>query len=90
MKKIISVLLTAIMLFAVTAPCAAAVSASSNIPIIYIRGNGENIVDAEGNLVPATFDDLNLGGEGGLDKDALVEACVNIIKPFFYIHFFCL
>ena len=82
MKKIISVLLAAVMLFAVMAPCASAVSSSSNIPIIYIRGNGEAIYGPDGNRVPATFDDVNLGGEGGLDKDKLVEACVNIIKPF--------
>ncbi len=82
MKKLISVLLTAVMLFAVMAPCASAVSSRGNIPVIYIRGNGEEIYGPDGKPVAATFDDLQLGGEGGLDKDALIEACVNIIKPF--------
>ncbi|MBQ3136451.1 MAG: hypothetical protein IJB74_03110 [Clostridia bacterium] len=82
MKKIISVLLAVMMLFALMSPCASAVSSRGNIPIIYIRGNGEAIYGPDGNKVPATFNDLELGGEGGLDKDAIVEACINIIKPF--------
>ncbi len=82
MKKIISVLLAVMMIFTVMAPCASAVSSKGKIPVIYIRGNGEAILGPDGNKVPATFDDLNLGGDDGLDKDSLVEACVNIIKPF--------
>ncbi len=81
MRKIISVLLVTIMLFAVMAPCASAVSTRGSVPVIYIRGNGEDIFGPDGEKVPATFDDLQLGGEGGLDKDAVVEACVNILSP---------
>lgn len=82
MKKIISVLLAVFMLFTVMAPCASAVSSRGNIPVIYIRGNGEDIYGPDGKKVPATFNDLELGGEEGLDKDAIVDACVNVIKPF--------
>ncbi len=84
MKKIISVLLVTLMLFSVMAPCASAISQRGDIPVIYIRGNGEKIYGPDGKLVPATFDDVNFGGdgeEGGVDKDTVVEACVNIIKP---------
>ncbi len=81
MKKIISVLLAVMMLFAVMAPCVSAVSAKGNVPVIYIRGNGEAIYGPDGNKVPATFDALQLDGEGGLDKDALVDALVNITLP---------
>lgn len=81
MKKIISVFLAVIMLFAVMAPCASAVSNTGIVPVVYIRGNGEAIYGPDGNKVPATFDDLKLGGEDGLDKDALVDAIVNITLP---------
>ncbi len=81
MKKIISVLLITIMLFAVMAPCASAVSSRGDIPVIYIRGNGEAIYGPDGNKVPATVDAIQLGGEDGLDKDALVDALVNITLP---------
>lgn len=78
MKKIISVFLALVMLTALMAPCASAVSSRGSIPVIYIRGNGERIVDDEGNLIPARAEDLQLGD---FNKDTLVDALVNITVP---------
>ena len=80
------------MLFAVMAPAASAAETatfqSGKTPIIYIRGNGEQIYAADGvTPITATFEDLGLEGdasenESGLDKDTIVETAVNILKPF--------
>lgn len=82
MKKLISVLLVAVMLFAVAAPMASA--ANERTPIIYIRGNGDGIYYPDGTLCVAQLEDVSLGGddEDGTSKDAIVEATVNILKPF--------
>lgn len=94
MKKLLSVLLVVTMLFAVMAPAASATEIetakfqSGKTPIIYIRGNGEQIYEADGvTPIKATFEDLGLegdasGAETGLDKDTIVETAVNILKPF--------
>ena len=81
MKKIISVILVTVMLFAVMAP--AVTAADERVPVIYIRGNGEAIYDKDGNKIAVELSDLSLGGEeGGIDKDVIVETAVNILKPF--------
>ena len=80
MKKLISLFLVAIMLLAVTAPMASA--AEERTPIVYIRGNGDGLYYPDGTLCVAQFEELTLGGEGGLDKDTIVETAVNILKPF--------
>ena len=83
MKKLISLVLTLVMLFAVMAPAASVSAVYDKTPIIYIRGNGENIYRADGTIVPARFENLSLDGEdSGIDKDTIVETAVNIIKPF--------
>ena len=88
MKKIISLTLVFMMLFAVMSPVASAADAYGyeRLPIIYIRGNGEILYDTDGNPVAAEIKDLDLGadenGEGGIDKDVIVETAVNILKPF--------
>lgn len=88
MKKLISLTLVLMMLFAVMAPAASAADAYGyeRLPIIYIRGNGEILYDTDGNPVAAEIKDLDLGadenGEGGIDKDVIVETAVNILKPF--------
>ena len=92
MKKLLSVFLVTLMLFAVMAPAASAAETakfqSGKTPIIYIRGNGEQIYEADGvTPITATFEDLGLEGdasdaETGLDKDTIVETAVNILKPF--------
>ena len=91
MKKIISFILALTMLFAVMAPAASAFVAApqaGKTPIIYIRGNGEQIYAADGvTPIKATFEDLGLEGDAsgtdsGIDKDTIVETAVNILKPF--------
>ena len=80
MKKIISILLVTVMLFAVMAPMASA--ANERTPIVYIRGNGDGLYYPDGTLCVAQFEDLSLGGDDGIDKDVIVETAVNILKPF--------
>ena len=85
MKKLLSVFLAVMMLFAVMAPAASAVVGYEAVPIIYIRGNGEEIYDENGNILASDLDGL-LGGdddeEDSLTKDEIIEACVNILTPF--------
>lgn len=81
MKKIVSLLLVFIMLFAVMAPAASA--ANERTPIVYIRGNGDGLYYPDGTLCVAQFEDLSLGGEdSSFTKDKIIETAVNILKPF--------
>lgn len=88
MKKLLSVILVATMLFTVMAPIASAseIFEPGKTPIIYIRGNGEPLYYPDGSRLVATFEDLNLGGEdsaeSSIDKDTIIETAVNILKPF--------
>lgn len=82
MKKIMSVILVVLMLFTVMAP---AVSAAGDeyLPVIYIRGNGEPLYTADGEILPTEIGDINLSGDDGdIDQDLIVETAVNILKPF--------
>ncbi len=81
MKKLISLLLVTLMLFAVMAPMASA--ANERTPIVYIRGNGDGLYYPDGTLCVAQFEDLSLDGEdNSFTKDKIVETTVNILKPF--------
>lgn len=80
MKKLISVFLAVMMLFAVMAPMASA--ANERTPIVYIRGNGDGLFYEDGTLLVTQFEELSLGGEDGVDKDTIIETTVNILKPF--------
>ena len=85
MKKLISLTLVLIMLFAVMAPASSVLAADERTPIVYIRGNGDGIFYPDGTLCVAQFEDLSFGGDGeddGIDKDTIVETVVNILKPF--------
>ena len=83
MKKLISLFLVTLMLFAVMTPAASAANAYDPLPIIYIRGNGEQLYNADGTELSATLDGLSLGGdEGGFSKEVIVETAVNILLPF--------
>ena len=84
MKKLISLLLVTLMLFAVMAPAASAVNAYEYLPTIYIRGNGETLYYPDGTVLVADLESLSFGDgeDGGLDKDTIVETAVNILKPF--------
>lgn len=80
MKKLLTILLVFSLVFTVFIP---AVSADERTPIIFIRGNGETLYDAEGNELVTGFDNVSIGddSEGGA-TDAIVDAAVNILKPF--------
>ena len=83
MKKVLSFLLVFSLCFALIAPIAYA-SGYERLPIVYIRGNGEQICDAEGNRLATGFDNMSLGGEDeeSDSTDKIVESVVNILKPF--------
>ncbi len=80
MKKLVSVLLVAMMLFAVMTPMASA--ANERTPIVYIRGNGDGLYYPDGTLCVAQFEELSFSGDDSLSKDAIVDSVVNILKPF--------
>lgn len=88
MKKILSLILTLTMLVAIMAPTAAAADAKvkDELPMIFIRGNGEDLYDENGKLIPGEigdiFDKNIVPEEEGISKDKLVESCVNILLPF--------
>ena len=80
MKKLVSLLLVTLMLFAVMAPMVTAVN--ERTPVVYIRGNGDGLYYPDGTLCVAQLEDLSLGGDDGINKDKIVETAVNILKPF--------
>ncbi len=85
MKKMISVLLCLTLIFAVMAPVAFA-SQDERLPTVYIRGNGEKLYNADGTRLATDFSGLSFGGDDEGDEDdstdKIVEAVVNILKPF--------
>ncbi len=83
MKKIISIFLVTVMLFALMTPVATVSAANERTPIVYIRGNGDGLYYEDGTLCVAQFEDLSLSGDDSvLNKDTIVETAVNILKPF--------
>lgn len=81
MKKLMSVLLALLMLVSATVFAVPASAASEATPIVYIRGNGEKLYNANGEEILVDVGNLSL--EGGEDsKNKIIEACVNIILPF--------
>ncbi len=83
MKRMISIILTVVMLCAVSMPAMNAVAAANErTPVVYIRGNGDGIFYPDNKLVVTQFEEVSLGGEEGVDKDVIVETAVNILKPF--------
>ena len=85
MKKTLSVLLIVMMLFSVVAPSASAIVNYEKVPMVYIRGNGEIIVGADGKTPASTgFETVGNGTTGGegISKDVIIETCVNILIPF--------
>ena len=87
MRKIISVVLTLCFLFALMMPVASA-AGTERLPIIYIRGNGEPLYYEDGSKLVASLDDISFGDsseegeEADVTKDKIVDAAVNILKPF--------
>ncbi len=83
MKRIISVFLATLMLFAVMSPVVNAAAAESQAtPIVYLRGNGEKLFNADGEEVAADIGDLKISDDGEDAKNKIVEAAVNILIPF--------
>lgn len=84
MKKVLSFLLVFSLCFALIAPIAYA-SGYERLPIVYIRGNGEELYDAEGNELVSDFSGINFDEEpeeGTVGIGAIADAVVNILKPF--------
>lgn len=77
MKKFIASALVLIMLFAMSVPCMALVEPVENIPIISIRGDGNDIYDASGENIVWP---VSLGDEEG-DKDQLIDSVIDVIFP---------
>ncbi len=87
MKKIISLILSAVMLFGFAAPCLAADidvhEARSQIPVIRVLGDGEPIYDAQGNKLfhlRSTFSDLGDSLAGADEEQLAKEAIMSIAK----------
>lgn len=83
MKKLVSVLLITVMLFAFSAPAFAAEYevGKSPIPVVTIYGDGEPIYDAEKKVKLFQFNEI-LNMLGGSEEGALGEATVNVLTPF--------
>ncbi|MBQ7004864.1 MAG: alpha/beta fold hydrolase [Clostridia bacterium] len=77
MKKFTALFLIFTLMFSLAAPCLAVVEPIENIPVITIRGDGNDIYDASGkNIVwPVSFGD----DEG--DNDQLVDSIIDVIFP---------
>ena len=77
MKKLIALGLAFLLMFAMATPCFAVFDPDYNVPIICIRGDGDDIYDASGeNIVwPISFGD----DEG--DKDQLIDSIIDVIFP---------
>lgn len=83
MKKIVALILTVLMAVSLIAPVFSVAASADVTPIVYIRGNGEAIYNADGEEVIADIGDISLGGDDEEDsKNKIIEACVNILLPF--------
>lgn len=78
MKKLISIFLVLTLMLSFAVPASAAYYPGQETPIIIIRGDGENIVDADGNVIwPISL------GDGDESKDKILETAKNILFPHF-------
>jgi hypothetical protein len=83
MKKLISLTLVLIMLFAVMAPVASAVTNDRvKYPIIFIAGSSVDLVDGDQNPISTGFDVLTDDDEGDLTKDDIIAKVMNVMIPF--------
>ena len=84
MKKLLAIVLSVLMLMSMGIPAVYAERIENDqTPMIYIRGNGEPLYNAQGERIAAEFEDVDLGGdeEGEDSTDKIIETAVNIIKP---------
>ncbi|MBQ7296411.1 MAG: hypothetical protein IJW86_09515 [Clostridia bacterium] len=79
MKKLISLLLALIMVFALAAPAfaIAPLNPDYEVPTILLRGDGTDIYDATGEKIVWP---VSLGDEEG-DKDILIDSIIDVIFP---------
>lgn len=84
MKKIISLVLAALLVSGMLTTSAAAASREKKAknPIIFIAGSSVDICDAEGNEISTGFDVLTDDDEGDMTTDKIIETAMNILKPF--------
>ncbi|MBQ3136906.1 MAG: hypothetical protein IJB74_05415 [Clostridia bacterium] len=83
MKKLIALILSLLMLLPVTVIAASAIE-NEQTPIIYIRGNGEDLFNAQGEEIAAEIEDISLGENGEDIKSVVVEAVAKITVPFLF------
>ena len=83
MKKLIALTLVLLMILPM-ATMASAVNLNDQTPIIYIRGNGEPLYNAQGERIAAEIEDVSLGGDGEDDDTmkTVIETAANILLPF--------
>ena len=78
MKKPISIFLVLTLMLSFAVPAAAAYYPGQETPIIIIRGDGRDVVDADGNVIwPISL------GDGDESKDKILETAKNILFPHF-------
>ncbi len=84
MKKIVSVMLTLLLVFSLTVPAFATQSvfdARNMVPVIRLSGDGDALYDADNNKI-LKLSDL-FGSDGGsVDTGNIYEALANILMPF--------
>ncbi len=78
MKKIIALFLALIMTFSLALPACAVFNADYNVPTILIRGDGTDIVNAEGEQIWP----VAIGDEDG-DTSEIIESVAKVLLPHF-------
>lgn len=78
MKKTIALVLTLIMTFSLALPAAAELDADYNVPTIFIRGDGTDIANAEGEIIWP----VAIGDEDG-DTNEIIESVAKVLLPHF-------
>ncbi len=84
MKKIIAVILTALMVCTSVPFFASAVqNEHEKCPVIFIAGSSVDLVDGDQNPISTGFDVLTDDDEGdGITKEKIIETTMNILLPF--------
>ncbi len=84
MKKIISVMLSILLIFGMFAMPASAATENKHVkcPIIFIAGSSVDICDADGNIISTGFDVLTDDDEGDTTKEQIIESVIKILLPF--------
>ncbi|MBR3552304.1 MAG: hypothetical protein IKN72_02840 [Clostridia bacterium] len=90
MKKALTILLTAVLLFTVVLPAFAAFTPTrtgSQVPVVFIAGDSEPIYDEDGNEIfkvseRLLFDAFDKSGEEESDNSELYVSIANVLLPF--------